>query len=118
MSALEFSVNSRLTTVNFLSLLTPAIPAPSATPALRVVPAQLCTTTSRINVGAPTILLRERTPASEQFPDRSALLFPNCAPLTADRELLFSPKSNYSRTYAPFSRKSNYSCTYAKQGVG
>ncbi len=37
------------------SPLTPIIPAPSATAALRVVPASIFTTTSRIHVGAPTI---------------------------------------------------------------
>src|SRR5208283_6216802 len=86
-------LNFQLSTLNCLSLLAPTIPAPLATAALRVVPAPLCTTTSRSNVGAPTILLRERTPARKQFPDRRALLFPNCALLTADSEPLFSPKS-------------------------
>ena len=51
-----------------------------------------------------------------QFPDRRALLFSHCALLTVAREPLFSPKSNYSRTYEPLSRKSNYSRTYAKHG--
>src|SRR5208282_1405814 len=37
------------------SPLSPIIPAPLATAALRVVPAPICTTTSRIHVGAPTI---------------------------------------------------------------
>jgi len=37
------------------SPLTPIIPAPLATPALRVVPAPIVATTSRIHVGAPTI---------------------------------------------------------------
>ncbi len=105
-------------TLNRLSPLTPLISAPLATPALRVVPAPTFTTTSSIHVGAPTILFRERTTASKQFPDRRALFFPNCALLTVARELLFSPKSNHSRTYAPFARKSNYSRTYAKQGGG
>src|SRR5208337_4461303 len=36
------------------SPLSPIIPAPLATAALRVVPAPICTTTSRIHVGAPT----------------------------------------------------------------
>jgi len=38
------------------SPLTPIIPAPLATAALRVVPAPIFTTTSRIHVGAPTFL--------------------------------------------------------------
>ncbi len=100
------------------SPLSPIIPAPLATAALRVVPAPIFTTTSSIHVGAPTILFREPTTASQQFPDRRALFFPNCALLTGSCELLFSPKSNYSRTYAMVARKSNYSRTYAKQGVG
>ncbi len=100
------------------SPLTPIIPAPLATAALPVVPAPIFTTTSRIHVGAPTILFRERTTASQQFPDRRAMLSSNCALLTVDCELLFSPNSNHSRTYEPGSRKSNYSRTYAKQGGG
>jgi len=100
------------------SPLTPIIPAPLATAALRVVPASIFTTTSRIHVGAPTILFRERTTASQQFPDHRAMLSSNCALLTVDCELLFSPKSNHSRTYARFTRKSNHSRTYAKQGGG
>ena len=94
--------------------LTPIIPAPLATAALRVVPAPIFTTTSSIHVGAPTILFRERTTASQQFPDRRAMLSSNCALLTLDCELLFSPNSNHSRTYARVARKSNYSRTYAK----
>ena len=100
------------------SPLTPLIPAPLATAALRVVSAPIFTTTLSIHVGAPTILLRERTTATMQFPDRRALLFSHCALLTVAREPLFSPKSNYSRTYEPLSRKSNYSRTYAKHGGG
>ncbi len=46
------------------------------------------------------------------------MLSSHCALLTVDCELLFSPNSNHSRTYAKLSRKSNYSRTYAKQGVG
>ncbi len=100
------------------SPLSPTNPAPLATAGLRVVPAPICTTTLSIHVGAPTILFRERTTASQQFQDRHALLSSNCALLTAYCELLFSPKSNYSRTYEPGARKSNYSRTYAKQGGG
>ena len=37
-------------------------------------------------------------------------------PSTFNYEPLFSPKSNYSRTYEPLSRKSNDSRTYAKTG--
>ncbi len=44
------------------------------------------------------------------------MLSSNCALLTACCELLFSPKSNYSRTYELGARKSNHSRTYAKQG--
>jgi len=111
-------LNFQPSTLNCLSPRTPLIPPPLATAALRVVPAPTFTTTSSIHVGAPTILLRERTTASKQFPDRRALLFPNCALLTVDCELLFSPKSSYSCTYEPVSHKSNYSRTYAKQGGG
>ncbi len=126
-------LNFQLLTLNRLSLsspiscsplatrhspLSPINPAPLATPALRVVPAAIFTTTSSIHVGAPTILFRERTTASQQFQDRHALLSSNCALLTAYCELLFSPKSNYSRTYEPGARKSNHSRTYAKQGGG
>ena len=100
------------------SPLTPIIPAPLATAALRVVPAPIFTTTASTHVGAPTILFRERTTARQQFPDRRAMLSSNCALLTVDCELLFSPKSNHSRTYEPGSRKSNHSRTYAKQGGG
>ncbi len=46
------------------SPLTPTIPAPSATAALRVVPAPIFTTISSIHVGAPTFSPQER-PASE-----------------------------------------------------
>jgi hypothetical protein len=99
-----------------LSPLTPIIPEPLATAALRVVPAPIFTTTLRIHVGEPTILFREPLPASQQFPDRRAMLSSNCAPLTVDFEPLFSAKSNYSRTSAPFSAKSNHSRTYAKRG--
>jgi hypothetical protein len=53
-----------LSTVNCRFPLTPTIPAPSATAALRVVPAPIFTPTLRIHVGAPTILPQER-PASE-----------------------------------------------------
>src|SRR5208337_4200421 len=56
------------------SPLTPIIPAPLATAALRVVPAPIFTTTLRIHVGAPTILFRERTTPSQQFLDRRAML--------------------------------------------
>jgi len=126
-------LNFQLLTLNRLSLsspiscsplatrhspLSPTIPAPLATAALRVVPVPIFTSTSRIHVGAPTILFRERTAASQQFQDRRAMLSSNCARLTAYCEPLFSPKSNHSRTYAPFSRKSNHSRTYAKQGGG
>src|SRR5208283_2537817 len=100
------------------SPLTPIIPAPLATAALRVVPAPIFTTTASTHVGAPTILFRERTTARQQFPDRRAMLSSNCALLTVDCELLFSPNSNHSRTYARVARKSNYSRTYAKQGGG
>jgi hypothetical protein len=96
--------------------LTPMIPAPLATAALRVVPAPIFTTTSRIHVGAPTILFRQRTTASQQFPDRRAMLSSNWALLTVDCELLFSPNSNHSRTSERVARKSNYSRTYAKTG--
>ena len=96
--------------------LTPIIPEPLATAALRVVPASIFTTTLRTHVGAPTISFRGRTTASKQFPDRRALLFSSCALLTVDCELLFSPKSNHSRTYESLSRKSNDSRTYAKTG--
>src|SRR5208283_771347 len=82
------------------SPLTPIIPEPLATAALRVVPAPIFTTTASTHVGAPTILFRERTTARQQFPDRRAMLSSNCALLTVDCELLFSPKSNHSRTYA------------------
>ena len=66
--------------VSFLSAafsgspLTPAIPALLATPALRIVPAPICTTTSRIHVGAPTFLSlhtigrSQKRPASERGP--------------------------------------------------
>src|SRR5208337_1707086 len=74
------------------SPLTPIIPAPLATAALRVVPAPIFTTTLSTHVGAPTILFRERTTASQQFPDRRAMLSSNCALLTVDCELL-SPLS-------------------------
>src|SRR5208337_2486888 len=111
--------NCTLSAVNCrLSPLSPIIPAPLATAALRVVPAPICTTTLRIHVGAPTILFRERTTASQQFPDRRAMPSSNCALSTVGCELLFSPNSNHSRTYAPVARKSNYSRTYAKQGGG
>ncbi len=100
------------------SSLTPIIPAPSATAALRVVPTPIFTTTLRIHVGTPTILFRERTTASQQFPNRRAMLSSNRALLTVDCELLFSPNSNHSRTYRSPSRKSNYSRTYARQGGG
>jgi len=111
--------NCKLSAVNCrLSPLSPIILAPLATAALRVVPSPIVTTTSRIHVGAPTILFRERTTASQQFPDRRAMLSSNCVLLAVDCELLFSPNSNHSRTYEPPSRKSNYSRTYAKQGGG
>ncbi len=71
------------------SPLSPTIPAPLATAALRVVPVPIFTATSRIHVGAPTILFRERTTASQQFQDRHAMLSSNCALLTAYCELLF-----------------------------
>src|SRR5208283_4635249 len=100
------------------SPLTPIIPAPLATAALRVVPAPIFTTTLSTHVGAPTILFRERTTASQQFPDRRAMLSSNCALLTVDCELLRSPNPNHSRTYEPGSRKSFLSRTYAKQGGG
>jgi len=100
------------------SPLAPLIPAPLATAALRVAPAPTFTTTLSTHVGAPTILLRERTTATKQFPDRRALLFSHCALLTVAREPLFSPKSNYSRTYEPLFCKSNHSRTYARQGGG
>jgi len=93
------TVNCQLTTVNCLSPLIPTIPAPLATAALRIVPAPIFTTTSSTHVGAPTFLLRERTTATQQIPDRRVLLFSNCALLTFDCELLSSPKSNHSRTY-------------------
>src|SRR5208337_2771870 len=52
--------NCKLSAVNCrLSPLTPIILAPLATAALRVVPAPICTTTSRIHVGAPTISCAE-----------------------------------------------------------
>src|SRR5208337_2070160 len=66
------------------SPLTPIIPPPLATAALRVVPAPIFTTTLRIHVGAPTILFRERTTPSQQFLDRRAMLSSNCALLTVD----------------------------------
>jgi hypothetical protein len=96
------------------SPLSPIIPAPLATAALRVAPAPIFTTTSRSHVGAPTILLRERATPSQQSSGRRAMLSSNCALLTVGRELLFSPKSFVSPTSAPFSRKSNHSRTYAK----
>src|SRR5208337_2475138 len=65
---------SRSSLATRYSPLTPIIPPPLATAALRVVPAPILTTTSRIHVGAPTILIRERTTASQQFPDRRAML--------------------------------------------
>ena len=87
--------------------LIPIIPAPLATAALRVVPASIVTTTSRTHVGAPTFSPQERT-ASEGGP------YTSFEPSTFNFEPLFSPKSNYSRTYEPLSRKSNDSRTYAK----
>ena len=66
------------------------------------------------NAGAPTVLFRERPPASQQFPDRRAMLSSNCALLTVDCELPFSPNSNHSRLpRAPFAKGS-----YAKTGGG
>jgi|SRR5208283_295072 len=50
------------------SPLTPIIPAPLATAALRVVPAPIFTTTSRIHVGAPTILQRQTTKDGPRAP--------------------------------------------------
>src|SRR5271157_1738331 len=96
------------------SPLSPIIPAPLATAALRVVPAPICTTTSRIHVGAPTFSFL-RAPVADIF------RWPPGALNRLDAPSLFSllaNKSSYSRTYARLARKSNYSRTYAKQGGG
>jgi len=97
--------------LNRLSPLSPTIPAPLATAALRVVPTTIFTTTLSIHVGAPTILFRERTTARQQFLDCRAMLSSNRALLTVDCELPFSLFSDLllATRHQPLATDSNHS---------
>jgi len=95
------------------SSLTPIIPAPLATAALRVVPAPIFTTTSRVHVGAPTFPYLHASSRPQERPHSESSPF---QPSTFNFQPFFSSKSNHSRTSERFSRKSNYSRTYAITG--